>query len=192
MFIALSPSVLFVNKKKYDTKRLAGLLPPLPIPSAIWKDVSLNFITGLPPSHDFTIILVVMDNFSKWAHFRALSPHNTAYKTALLFLDIVCKHHGFPQSMVSDRDPLFISKFWRSFFALVEPSFEWALPITHRWTIKQRSWIASWSNIFASLFMTGHPNGINSKIHPKFHISLSKLHHRLSPTYPAVLPLIST
>ena len=124
MFVALSPSVLFVNKKKYDTKRLAGLLPPLPNPSAIWKDVSLNFITGLPPSHDFTIILVVMDQFSKEAHFGALSPHNTAYKTAFLFLDIVCKHHGFPQTLVSDRDPLFISKFWRSFFALVEPSFE--------------------------------------------------------------------
>ena len=39
-----------------------------------------------------------------------------------------------------------------------------------------------------SLFMTGHPNGITSKIDPKFHISLSKLHHRPSPTYPTVLP----
>ena len=36
--------------------------------------------------------------------------------------------------------------------------------------------------------MTGHPNGITSKIDPKFHISLSKLHHRPSPTYPTVLP----
>lgn len=60
---------------KYETKRPAGLLQPLPLPTAIWEDLSLDFITGLPPSHGFTVILVIVDNFSKGAHFAALPTH---------------------------------------------------------------------------------------------------------------------
>lgn len=80
--------------------------------------MSLDFITELPSSHKFTTILVVMDYFSKGAHFGALPPRNSAYKTALLFLDMVCKHHGFPQSLVSDWDSLFVSNFWKELFRL--------------------------------------------------------------------------
>ncbi|MCH82581.1 hypothetical protein A2U01_0003391 [Trifolium medium] len=103
---------------KYETKKPAGLLQPLPIPSVIWEDLSLDFITGLPPSHGFTVILVVVDRFSKGAHFGALPTGFTAYKVASLFLDMICKHHGLPRSLVSDRDPIFISRFWRELFTL--------------------------------------------------------------------------
>jgi transposase InsO family protein len=94
------------------------LLQPLPAPSGIWEDLSLDFITGQPPSHGCTTILVVVDRFSKSAHFGALHPTYTAYKVAQLFLDMVCKHHGMPRSLVSDRDPIFISQFWRELFKL--------------------------------------------------------------------------
>jgi hypothetical protein len=103
---------------KYETKKPAGLLQPLPIPSGIWEDLSLDFITGLPPSHGYTTILVVVDRFSKGAHFSALPTTYTAHKVAQLFLDTICKHHGMPRSLVSDRDPVFISKFWRELFKL--------------------------------------------------------------------------
>jgi transposase InsO family protein len=103
---------------KYETKKPGGLLQPLPVPSGIWEDLSLDFITGLPPSHGCTTILVVVDRFSKGAHFGALPPTYTAYKVAQLFLDMVCKHHGVPRSLVSDRDPIFISQFWRELFKL--------------------------------------------------------------------------
>jgi len=103
---------------KYETKRPAGLLQPLPIPTAIWEDLSLDFITGLPPSHGFIVILVVVDRFSKGAHFGALPTSFTAFKVASLFLDIICKYHGLPRSLVSDRDPIFISRFWRELFKL--------------------------------------------------------------------------
>lgn len=42
----------------------------------------------------------------------------TAFKVANLFLDMVCKLHGFPKSLVSDRDPVFMSTFWRTLFKL--------------------------------------------------------------------------
>lgn len=91
---------------KYKTKKPAGLLQPLPLPSAIWEDLSLDFITGLPPFQGHIAIMVVVDHFSKGAHFGVAS----------LFLDTVCKHHGFPRSLVSNRDPVFISQFWRELF----------------------------------------------------------------------------
>jgi len=98
--------------------RPAVLLQPLPIPSGIWEDISMDFITHLPSSHNHTIIMVVVDRFSKGVHFGALHSNFTAYKVALLFLDIICKLHGFPRSIVSDWDPIFVSQFWRELFRL--------------------------------------------------------------------------
>jgi hypothetical protein len=60
----------------------------------------------------------VVDQFSKGAHFSALPTTYAAHKVAQLFLDIICKHHGMPRSLVSDRDPVFISKFWCELFKL--------------------------------------------------------------------------
>lgn len=78
----------------------------------------MDFITHLPSSHGFTVILVIVDRYSKAAHFGALPTNFSAFKVASLFLDLVCKHHGFPTSIVSDRDPIFLSSFWRELFRL--------------------------------------------------------------------------
>lgn len=108
-FVAQCPVCQII---KYETRRPPVLLQPLPILTVIWEDLSLDFITGLPPSNGFTAILVIVDRFSKGAHFGALPTTFTAYKVATLFLDLVCKHHGMPHSLVSDRNPIFISRFW--------------------------------------------------------------------------------
>jgi len=97
---------------KYIAQKTTGLLQPIPPPSAPWEDLALDFITGLPSSSGFSVILVVVDRFTKGAHFGTLPAHFTASKVAQLFLDMVCKLHGFPKSLISDRDPIFISHFW--------------------------------------------------------------------------------
>lgn len=93
-------------------------LQSLPIPAGVREDLSLDFITGLSPSHGYTCILVVVDRYSKGAHYGALPQHHSTFKVVTLFLDIVCKHHDFPCSLVSDRDPIFISSFWHKLFHL--------------------------------------------------------------------------
>ena len=103
---------------KYEPKRPGGLLQPIPIPSSPWEDLTLDFITSLPPSHGYTTILVVVDRFTKGAHFGALKPAYSAHKVATLFLNMVCKLHGFPRSLISDRDPIFIGRFWRELFTI--------------------------------------------------------------------------
>ena len=103
---------------KYETKRVAGLLCPLPVPHRPWDDLSLDFIVGLPPYHGHTVILVVVDRFSKGIHLGMLPTAHTAHSVACLFMDIVGKIHGMPRSLVSDRDPLFVSRFWPELFRL--------------------------------------------------------------------------
>nr|GEU49398.1 retrotransposon protein, putative, unclassified [Tanacetum cinerariifolium] len=107
---------LICQQTKYSTKAVGGLLQPLFTPSAVWEDVSMDSITGLPPSKGLTVILVVVDRFSKYAHFVALSTNFNSHMVVEVFMDIVVKHHGIPKMIMSDRDPIFVSKFWKQLF----------------------------------------------------------------------------
>ena len=64
----------------------------------------MHFITSLPLSHGSTIILVIVDQLTKYAHFCSLLTHFTTAKIDDLFVDLIIKHHGFPPSIVSDHD----------------------------------------------------------------------------------------
>jgi hypothetical protein len=94
----------------------AGLLQPLPIPSGPWDMATMDFIDGLPPSRQYNCILVVVDKLSKYAHFIPLRHPYTAAKVAEVFVDNIYKLHGMPLTLVSDRDPVFTSHFWKALF----------------------------------------------------------------------------
>lgn len=76
----------------------------------------MDFILGLSSYHGNTTILVVVDRFSKGIHLGMLSTAHTAHMVASLFIEMVVKLHEIPRSLVSDRDPLFISRFWQELF----------------------------------------------------------------------------
>ena len=78
----------------------------------------MDFIMGLPSSKGTTCILVVVDHFSKGLHLGMLPTKHFARKVAELFTSIITRLHGLPRSIISDRDPLFASKFWKNLFAL--------------------------------------------------------------------------
>ncbi|KAL6347245.1 hypothetical protein AAG906_013681 [Vitis piasezkii] len=100
-----------------DAWRLAILLP-LPIPCQVWDDITMDFIDGLPRSDGKTSIMVVVDRLSKSAHFIAIAHPYTAKTIANKFVEGVVKLHGMPRSIISDRDPVFISNFWQEFLKL--------------------------------------------------------------------------
>ena len=78
----------------------------------------MDFIEGLPSSGGSNCILVIVDLFSKYAHFLALKHPFTARSVAQSFLSQVYKLHGVPQAIVSDHDKVFTSHFWRELFQL--------------------------------------------------------------------------
>jgi hypothetical protein len=82
-----------------------GLLQPLDIPSAVWGDISMDFVEGFPRVHDKSIILTVVDRFSKHAHFIVLGHPYTTTSIAWAFFNDIVRLHGIPSSIVSDRDP---------------------------------------------------------------------------------------
>ena len=106
------------QKAKHSLQHPMGLLQPLPVPEGIWQDLTMDFIEGLPKSEGYSVILVVVDRLTKYAHFMAIRHPYTTATVAQTFLDNVVKHHGFPTSIVSDRDTIFVSNFWKQLFTL--------------------------------------------------------------------------
>lgn len=82
----------------------------------------MDFIEGLPQSESSNAILVIVDKYSKYAHFVPLRNPFQAAGVAKLFLDNIYKLHGLPSVIILDRDRIFTSKFWQSLFRLAGTS----------------------------------------------------------------------
>lgn len=107
------------QQAKHEHTQTTGPLQPLPIPEGAWQDLTMGFIEGLPKSKTYEVIMVIVDRLTKYAHFIALQHPFTALQVAIVFLDNVVKLHGVLRSIVSDRDKIFTSTFWRALFQAV-------------------------------------------------------------------------
>ncbi|XP_073266634.1 uncharacterized protein [Populus alba] len=83
---------------------LSRIGEPLPIPMQIWTNILMDFIEGLPISNGHSVIMVVVDHLSKYAHFIPLKHPCTTASVAKTFVANVVRLHGIPTSIVSDRD----------------------------------------------------------------------------------------
>ena len=106
------------QRNRVEHLQPAGLLQPLEVPSAVWADIAMDFVDGLPRVHGKTVILTVVDRFSKYAHFVPLSHPYTAASVARAFFHDIVRLHGVPASIVSDRDPVFTGNVWRDLFKM--------------------------------------------------------------------------
>ena len=89
-----------------------GVFQPLFVPEQHWQDISIDLVTGIPKVQKCDAILTVVDRFSKERHYIGTTKELNAKGLADLFLKHVWKHHGLPQSIVSDCGSQFINDFW--------------------------------------------------------------------------------
>ena len=96
-----------------------GNLQQLPVLTHRWKDLSIDFVTGLPQSADwrgdsYDLILVIVNRLTKMVYYEPVQTTITAPALAEVILNIIAWYHGLPNSIVSDRGSVFTSKFWSS------------------------------------------------------------------------------
>jgi len=88
-------------------------MQPIPAAHAPWKRISADFIVKLPISGGYDFVMVVVDKNTKLGYFILTNESIDSQKTASLYLHHVWKHHGTPDEVISDRGPVFVSKFMR-------------------------------------------------------------------------------
>nr|GEZ75634.1 retrotransposon protein, putative, Ty3-gypsy subclass [Tanacetum cinerariifolium] len=99
---------------KIEHQQASGLLQPLNIHVWKWDEISMDFVTGLPRTqrrHD--AIWVVVDRLTKSAHFLPIRKDYSVSRLAEIFQQEIVRLHGTPSAIVSDRDPRFVSRFWK-------------------------------------------------------------------------------
>jgi hypothetical protein len=101
------------QRVKAEHQRLAGLLQPLKIAQWKWEEISMDFIVGLSTMQSgYDSIWVVIDRFSKVAHFILIKTTYKGAKLAELYITRIVCLHIVPKKIVSDRGTQFMSRFW--------------------------------------------------------------------------------
>jgi len=108
------------QRNKVIQHKKFGPLEPLEVSMRPWMAISMDLIVGLPKSDGYTKISVIVDRFSKMAHFIPLRTEEHIPEFALTFVKEIWRLHGLPESIVSDRDTRFTSKFWTSLMQLLQ------------------------------------------------------------------------
>ncbi|XP_060210958.1 uncharacterized protein LOC132637972 [Lycium barbarum] len=110
------------------------------------RTIHTSGLGGLPKPEGKDTIMVIVDRYSKYAYFLSISHPFTAAQVARVFMDQVYKLHGLPKSIVSDRDKVFLSYFWKELFKQLQPK-DW-----HKWLALAEFWYNS--NYHSTLKMT--------------------------------------
>ena len=106
---------LTCQQVKVEHQVPSGLLNPIPIPQWKWDNITMDFVTNLPLTqrkHD--AVWVIVDKLTKSAHFLPVRHDYPMDRLAELYVTEIVRLHGVPLSIISDRDPHFTSKFWKS------------------------------------------------------------------------------
>jgi len=100
------------QQKDHGQKKLTDPTP-LDVPLRRWGSIGTDFIVGLPKTRNgVDAITTWVDRLSRRVRFIACKETDTAVDVAEAFFAHIFKLHGLPDSVVSDRDPKFTSKFW--------------------------------------------------------------------------------
>jgi RNase H-like domain found in reverse transcriptase/Integrase zinc binding domain len=97
---------------KSSTQRVPGLLHSLPIPMRPWGSIAMDFIGPFPESDRYNYLWVVICCLMSMVHLVPIRTTTTVSELAWIYIREIVWLHGLAESIVSDRDLKFISKFW--------------------------------------------------------------------------------
>jgi len=91
------PSCDICQRNKVIRPKKYGLLEPLEVLMRPWTAISMDFIVGLPKAEGYTRICVIVDRFSKKAHFIPLKTEENIKELALTFVKEIWRLNGLPE-----------------------------------------------------------------------------------------------
>ena len=117
------------RKSKSRTVKTPGTNVPYSVPDQPWEVMAMDMKTGLPVTdRGYDAVWVFVDKLTRRAHAIPCRKDIDAAGVARLFFDHVFKHHGIPRVIVSDRDPRFVSEFWKKLWDLVGTRLNMSTP----------------------------------------------------------------
>ena len=123
------------------------------IPNKPWEEINYDFIVKLPLSNGFDSILVVVDRFSRQAHFIPCLESTNAEELAEIFVRDIWKHHGLPKKTISDRGSTFNSHFLKALYQKlnIDPAFSTAYhPETDGLAERTNQWLEGFLRSFCN------------------------------------------
>lgn len=96
-----------------------GKLHSLPIPMRPWQSIAMDFLGPFPETDGFNYLWVVVCRLTGHAHLVPVNTKTTATELSFLYLKEIVRHHGLPESIVSDRDSKFTSVWWKELHRLM-------------------------------------------------------------------------
>jgi len=115
---AYIPSCQDCQRNKSRTTKAPGPLHPLPVPDSRGSSVAMDFIGPLRPDQGYDAILTITDRLGADVRIIPTKIDISAEDLAVLFFDHWFCENGLPSEIISDRDKLFVSRFWRALTAL--------------------------------------------------------------------------
>jgi len=110
-------------RTKSSNQKPAGLLHPLKVPKRPWEQVGVDFVGPLPEAKNrygaFDQVMVIIDHLTSMVHLIPTKINYRARQIAEIFYDTIYKLHGLPERIISDRDKIFTSIFWKNLHKLM-------------------------------------------------------------------------
>jgi len=169
----------------------AGKLKPNEATSQPWKDITTDFITGLPEAQGYDALFVTCCHHTKQAHIIPTSTTTSARGLATLFRDHVWKLHGLPETALSDRGPQFAAEFMKELNEILGIKTKLSTAY-HPQTDGQTEWVNQEIEQYLRMFVSHRQNdwpewiacaefAYNNKIHTATHISPFFANYGMNP-----------
>lgn len=94
-------------------------LHSLPIPSQPWQSIAMDFLGLFPETDGFNYLWVVVWHLTGHAHLVPVNTKTTVMELSFIYLKEIVRHHGLPESIVSDHDSKFTSIWWKELHHLM-------------------------------------------------------------------------